>query len=354
MFITAFRLGHGPLITIGDAVASFLALPDSTTKGRCLVSRDEIVKDIRRSRLHGKDLRPPAHPQKAHIQRRKWASSASWDRWTYTVSLFVIALITSFILLDRAIVAIRSFGIPNPLSIKMGSVTPAAIVNGWTIGLNGSPSSRILKSILIANTPQMIFSFLYLNLNGLLTTMWLAKEWSGFATQRKALRTSKPRGLQRSTHFLQLPYKISLPLMVLSGVLHWLISQSLFLAVVAEYNLKGDLVSPVSIASCGYSPIAMIITIVLGVLLVIATIALGQRKYDGSIPLAGSCSLVISAACHPPEWDTDAALKPVLWGVIPSSELGVGGNEVGHCAFTSGEVEPLEEGKEYAGEVKID
>ena len=353
MLITAFRLGSGSLITVGDAVASFLAQPDSTTKGRCLVSRDEIVKEIDRSRLHGKDKWLPAHPQKAHIQRRKWGSSASWDRWIYTVSLFIIALIISFVLLGMAISGIHNFGIPNPLSVKMGQVTPAAIVDGWNIGVNGTPSSRILESILIANTPQMIFSFLYLNLNGLLTTMWLAEEWSGFATQRKALRTSRPRGLQRRTHFLQLPYKISIPLMVLSGLLHWLISQSLFLAIVAEYDLKGNLESPVSIASCGYSPIAMIITIVLGVLLVIATIGLGQRKYNGSIPLAGSCSLAISAACHPPEWDTDAALNPVLWGVIPNSGPGMGGSEVGHCAFTSGEVEALVEGKEYAGEVKI-
>ena len=161
-----------------------------------------------------------------------------------------------------------------------------------------SPSKRIINLILIARTPQLIFSFLYLNLYGLFTTMWLAEEWSDFASQRKALRTSKPRGQQFSAHFLLLPHKISLPLMVLFGVLRWLISRSVFLAVVAEHAPHGKLESLVSRASCGYSSIAMTIIIVLGVLLVLITIAFGKQKYDGSIPLVGSCSLAISAACH--------------------------------------------------------
>jgi hypothetical protein len=240
------------------------------------------------------------------------------------------------------------------LSLHMGAVNPAAIISGWTVGYDGSASDRILASILIANLPQTIFSFLYLNLNSLLTSMWLGEEWSDFATQRKALRTSKPRGQQRSTHFLQLPYKISLPLMILSGALHWLISQSIFLAVVAEYNSLGGLDSPVAIASCGFSPIAMIITVVLGVLLIIATLAVGQRSYNGTIPLVSSCSLAISAACQRPEWDADAAVKPVLWGAMPGGALVGQRDGVGHCAFSSGEVEPLVEGREYAGDIKID
>ena len=354
MFATAFRLGPGGMITIGDALASFLTYPDFTTKGRCLLSRDEAAKEISRQRFHPDRSKPlPPVPTSARIRKRKWASAVSWSRWVFTVSLFVLTLIITSVLLSMAIAGIRDFGTP-PLSIKIGSVSPAAIVTGWAIGGEGSPSSKIIASILIANTPQMIFSFLYLNLNGLLTTMWLAEEWSNFASQRKALRTSKPRGQQRSTHFLQLPYKISLPLIVLSGVLHWLISQSVFLAVVAEYTPSGSLESPVSIASCGYSPIAMIITIVLGVLLVLVTITLGQRKYNGSIPLVGSCSLAISAACHRPAWDTDAAVRSVLWGAIPRAEALIEEDGVGHCAFSSGEVEPLKEGQEYAGKIRID
>ena len=63
------------------------------------------------------------------------------------------------------------------------------------------------------------------------------------------------------------------------------------------------------------------------------------------MPLVGSCSTGISAACHRPDWDTRAYLKGVQWGVIPGAESGTGGK---HCAFTSGEVEPLQEGKAYS------
>ncbi len=177
--------------------------------------------------------------------------------------------------------------------------------------------------------------------------MWLAAEWSDFASERKTLRVSKPKRNQRSTHFLQLPYKIGLPLMVLSGLLHWLISQSIFLAVVAEYSPSGELWNPIVIASCGFSPLAMILVIVFGGSIILATFALGWlRKYDESIPLVGSCSAAIAAACHQPEWDTDASMKAVRWGVVPEMEDEKG---VGHCAFSSGVVEPLLEGKEYAG-----
>lgn len=353
MFITAFRLGTGSLITIGDAVASFLEEPDRHTRGQCLVTRDEAMQTMRIEVYFGDSKPLPAAPKRAKIQRPKWASSVSWLRWIYTISLLALALVVSSVLLHMALGSIREYGLP-PMSIPFGAVNPAAIVTGWGITSKDRPSQSIFVSILVANLPQTIFSFLYLNLNGLLTTMWLADEWSDFAVQRKSLRTSLPRGEQRSKHFLQLPYKISLPVMLLSGVLHWLISQSIFLAVVAEYDPLGELESSVAVATCGFSPAAIIATIVIGAVIVITTIALGQRRYNGSIPLVSSCSLAISAACHRPEWDADAAFKAVQWGVIPARGVVKEESDIGHCSFTSGPVEPLQDGKAYAGDCKLE
>ena len=65
----------------------------------------------------------------------------------------------------------------------------------------------------------------------------------------------------------------------------------------------------------------------------------------------GSCSAAISAACHRPEEDHDAALQPIMWGVV--------GEEIyfeeddrtfGHCAFTSFEIKEPVEGHWYAGQ----
>ena len=70
-------------------------------------------------------------------------------------------------------------------------------------------------------------------------------------------------------------------------------------------------------------------------------------KADGTIcnQVAGSCSVAISAACHRPKDDIDAAYLPVSWGeVSPESE-----DAVGHATFTSLPVQRLTEGHLYAG-----
>ncbi|KIW71268.1 hypothetical protein PV04_03451 [Phialophora macrospora] len=350
MLFVAFRLKDNPLITVGDAVETFLNENDRTTEGLCLLSKKDVM-HATRSRghwsIHGaKGCGDAVSGKPARRQTRRWAAAASRMRWSLTIGFILLALAVCSFLLVFAIRVIELYGF-DIQRIGFGRVTPVTIITGWDVGKKGSPTSMILSSILIANLPQTILSFLYLNLNGLLTSMWLASEWSDFASQRKTLRVSKPKESQRSTHFLQLPYKIAVPLMVLSGLLHWLISQSIFLAVIAEYAPTGRLFDDVAIASCGFSPLAMILVIVFGGLIIVVTVGLGWfRTYDSSIPLVGSCSLAIAAACHQPEWDRDASLKPVQWGVIPDV---VDGKGVGHCAFTSGEVEPLLEGKRYAG-----
>jgi hypothetical protein len=379
MLYVAFRLRDAPLITVGDAVESFLNEPDRTTRGMCLLTKEDVVKSIRKrhrwdqprgggtaaaTALAGKEpdtkplpsLPPPA-PKVARIRKLRWSKSASGLRWSLTMGLILLALITVAALFWFATRSIVGAGF-TILDIGFGKVTPSAIITGWKIGTMGSAANRILSSILVANAPQTIFSFLYLNLNGLLTTLWVASEWSDFATERKTLRVSKPKGAQRSTHFLQLPYKVAMPLMVLSGLLHWMISQAIFLVVLAEYNTDGTLASPVAVASCGFSPLAMVLALVAGIIIVTAVLALAFfRHYDPRMPLAGSCSAAISAACHQPEWDTDAATKPVKWGVVPDSLVGNDDDNeddqrkesVGHCSFTSGNAAPLQDGRRYAG-----
>ena len=39
------------------------------------------------------------------------------------------------------------------------------------------------------------------------------------------------------------------------------------------------------------------------------------------MPIAGPCSAAISAACHRPEEDVDAATKPVMWGTVSSDDV---------------------------------
>lgn len=205
--------------------------------------------------------------------------------------------------------------------------------------LEGSIGLHI--NVLIANLPQLIVSFLLLTYNGLFTGMLLADEWNGYAHERKPLRVTDPNGTQRSTYRLQLPYKYGIPLLIVSAVLHWLVSQSLFLVNVTKYDANGQETTKYSVLPLGYSCIAIITVILLGAVMILLGLLNGFRRYQG-MPLAGSCSAAISAACHRPEEDVDAATKPVMWGVVSSK------NGVGHCCFTSFEVSPPVHGELYA------
>lgn len=76
--------------------------------------------------------------------------------------------------------------------------------------------------------------------------------------------------------------------------------------------------------------------------MLLSLIGLGLRRFKSGMPAASSCSLAISAACHP-ESDPDTPRLPWKWGVMGTSSDGEGG----HCGFSSEEVEMPEEGKIY-------
>lgn len=188
--------------------------------------------------------------------------------------------------------------------------------------------------------------------------MLLGYEWVSFAHSRKGLRVSRPaEGAQRSTYFLQLPYRFALPLMALSGVLHWLVSQSIFLVAIDVYDfdgthgeltLDGDRTG--DFKSTGYSPIAIFTTIMLGAVMTLAAIGIGYMPFKEGMNVAGSCSAAMSAACH--EVDEvdgfDAARSKVQWGVATVNTEGVG-----HCTFSTKEVQMPKAGELYAGRADI-
>jgi hypothetical protein len=177
--------------------------------------------------------------------------------------------------------------------------------------------------------------------------MLLAAEWSTFAHKRKSLRVSDPKPGQKSTYFLQLPYRYAIPLLILSGVLHWSVSQSIFIAQAASFQRNGELKDPAAISTCGYSPVAIIITMIIESCLTAFVAVFGFRRYKPGIPLAGSCSAAISAACHGrSDIDTTA---PLQWGVTREA-----GAQAGHCTFSDRAVDTPREGALYAGCKKRD
>lgn len=221
----------------------------------------------------------------------------------------------------------------------------SSLISG--LGLPSSRPSGLVGAVLLANTPQAILSFLYLLFNGLCTSMLLAYEWGSYQLERKPLRVSDPYGRQRSSYFLQLPYRYAVPLVAMSGVLHWGVSQSLFLARINAMSLGSP--EPAVMSTCGYSPPGMIFTLIMTCLLLLGGVALAYKKIDSDMPIASSCSAAIAAACQTSsldDCDNDPSM-PLQWGVVSSE--GRAPDDVGHCCFTAGQVTPLVEGRLYAG-----
>lgn len=133
-------------------------------------------------------------------------------------------------------------------------------------------------------------------------------------------------------------------------VLHWLVSLSFFVVRITV-RYPSDLIQypPVGntngkeVLTCAWSPIAIITVMILGTILLLLLCLNGCRRYKPGMPLAGSSSAAISAACHRPETDVDAAVLPVRWGSLRTE------GAVGHCCFTSFDSSFPEEGKLYAG-----
>jgi hypothetical protein len=241
------------------------------------------------------------------------------------------------------------FGQPNSRNFIGGLGVPEAGYNA------------LIVSSLVANSPQILLSTIYLFFNALCTRLFLALEWSTYSQRRKPLRVSYPSGHQRSTYFLQIPFRYGIPLLAYSVLLHWLISQSIFLVSI-NYpdnpqfdSLFGPFGPPeTAVISCGYSPLGMILTTIAGASLILLVLFIGYfKRLECGMPLVGNCSAAIAAACHAPEGDS--ALEPVKWGVVPTKELKDFDMDfdgfrdgVQHISFSSGMVSSPVPGHLYA------
>jgi len=345
MLWTLLRQREITLVTLGDGLASYLENPDESTTDRCLLSKKEVLRSSERvtSRTWKTDTPKPVPYSGSHTKR--WYNAVSPKRWTVSMLSCITTLLIVGWLLRIALK--NDNNAPNPIvNYTFGALNPNAVTGFRT----PHGIAALAACVLMANLPQMILSFLYVLYNGLYTSMHLAHEYGGYAAARKPLRVTVPKGAQRSTYWLQLPYAYGVPLIVASATMHWLISQSIFLARVAVWRDDGMESEDPSAAfsAVGYSSSAILSTIVFGTCMLLVVIAISFKRLPGIIPIAGSCSMALAAAAHRPESDVDAAVLPVKWGVVNME----GDDDVGHCCFTSEEVTEPQEGKLYAGHVR--
>lgn len=318
--------GH-PLVTTGDAIQSFLERPDTFTKGRCLAAKyDYDTRSFRRSK---------------EWQPRSEAVFDIWDggRYRWGKAMRARQWVFYMLCVSTAIILAGSFYGPNGLGDGTTESWPSVL----NLGL-GKPhpdyalaftTVDILSGFLSANSPQLIVSYLYLGLSNMLTTMLAMYEWTGFAQSAKGLRVSSPHEntAQRSTYFLSLPYRYAIPMTISVTVLHYFVSEMVFLARLEAYDYDGQFDTNYSTTNIFFSPLAMLLAVSLASAIVLVLIVIGIfRRYPGNIPLAGCCSASIAAACQPgldeEFFEQDLASKKLTWGVVEYN-----GANGGHATF---------------------
>ncbi|KAK0837876.1 hypothetical protein LTS02_017887 [Friedmanniomyces endolithicus] len=343
MVLTLIQNREVALITVGDALASFLKKPDHLTEGRCMLAKIDVEKTLLRSTIPPVSCgqtNPPPPVTYQDATHRRWFAAVSADRWVFTLGLIGVALCAAVALLVRAVYWLKRSLDPNQsvFSLGFGTVDSRATI---VDSLPKSNGAGLAAAVLVANLPQVICSLLYFAYNALFTSMLLSYEYSqyGVGGRRKALRVSSPKGQQRSKYFLHLPYTYSVPLIAISTLLHWLVSQSLFLVRITVSQDASN-----NLSKLGFSCGPILATTIVASVLLLAAPAFGLRKLVSHIPLASACSMALSAACHPPEDDVDAAYLTLRWGAVDDAI-----DSVGHCCFTSQEVRDPRPGRLYAG-----
>lgn len=323
MIWVLFRYDSENLLTsVGDSIESFLKKEDVTTKGICLAEWCDITK-IWRQQGTATTYKP---------MRRYWARSISIGKWV----VFIVLMLTSLGL----IAYFGGLGFKN--TQKRGvSLSFASL---WNLGFKrahqdaiifGEGTTETISMALLANIPQLFLAAVWLTYANTLTSMFLAADWTKFGTAAggQTLMVVSPRGEQRGTWLLGAPLAYAMPILILQIVLHWLVSQSIFVVSVDVFNPDGTPnQDQTRNTTCGYSPIAIIFTLIALGVLILSVVVLACRRFPvGAPPLVATCSAAISAACHlPDEFKRHGvAFGNLKWGQCKDA----GEDEVGHCAL---------------------
>ncbi|KAI1845462.1 hypothetical protein JX266_008320 [Neoarthrinium moseri] len=136
----------------------------------------------------------------------------------------------------------------------------------------------------------------------------MAREWAAMSMDYKPLRVTAPKGKQRSSYWLQLRMKYSIPLLIVSVLLHWLLSNAIYISVgegdyfssLSYDAARGDPTLPSgAVITVGYSMTATLtLGIVFVVLILFPVFSMDRLGLPGGIPMVRTNSFAIAAACH--------------------------------------------------------
>lgn len=329
-FYVAFRLRDTPIVTLGDAIESFIKHPDPYTRGMCLATAHEMAHQFSMATHHTPILRATTFDGTRH----RWFKVVTKRQWALLGILFLIMFAGLIVGLIAGIAELNPSTLSNAIAIDFGAVEAQNLV----FGARPAPgeAAGVLLTALLANTPQAFLSLLYVIYNTIFTLMHIGEDWDMYgahtATTRhklkivsrqqthRYLRVSNPKGTQKSTHFLNLPFRFAIPLVCASGLIHWFMSQTLYLANISVVPRDNEVPMKDEITTVAYAPAGMIALLIMAVLMVVVLIVTGMRRFGGQMPIVASNSAAISAACHvqmPERRRRAMVLRKIAWGEVP-------------------------------------
>ena len=225
---------HKPFVTAGDAICSFMSSPDQTSFGLGPVSSEEIRRSAWKLHRAAAALIPDRQPKElVQCPGRMWKqhkqmyfSVVSLGRWAATAFVSSLVLLAGIGLLISSTDTSTIKDYFTAFQFDANKVLPGTFT--------------LFAAVVSANAFQLAISNAYIFFNNVFTCMRLSAEIADFGVVAKPMRVSEPRGAQRSTYWLQLPYRWSLPLMGTMALLHWLVSEAIFMVDVKVLNVHGQ------------------------------------------------------------------------------------------------------------------
>jgi hypothetical protein len=279
------------LCTLGDAIASFMRDPDPHTKDMGLATKYDFPTKKKEGtwwwqagrkspRVTTSEALSKSHtfltnglsktseiadstswPRRYKKQKRIWLVAATRGRLIGLFFACFFILTFGLVLLSASLPALVRRKIDTTISglwaMGFGKIVE---YNYMVWGLPAPDPWGLLLNVLLANTPQLALSVLYLYYNGVVTMFMVQREFGQMhaASKRRTLRVSEPVGIQRSSYMISLPLRYGLPMSAMSVVMHWLISESVFLARVSALTPEGIYDAMNSFSTCAYSPMPIL------------------------------------------------------------------------------------------------
>ncbi|KAL4914503.1 hypothetical protein BDW62DRAFT_204519 [Aspergillus aurantiobrunneus] len=324
------------MVTLGDAISSFLEEPEPLDKQKTDTQSAQLQSCFV-NRFRGRRNQTVSPKSTAWLPRPSisWFHAVSKRRWILSYTFFLLGL--GFVVSGLIVVLVSLSNQGIPISISeickqgLGQANGFALLQGpWESGLS---LTDFTKQALFTNGLQLLVSCAYLVFNNILSRQLVADEWVRLLNpqDKKSLRVSEPRGLQRDSYMLSMPFKYSVPMMVLFIALHWFVSQAIFIvqATVYQAGSAGVRMPEKDNSRIGYSALGIVLVVAVLVLLFCGLLAYSAVRRYRDVPLEfpglGTCSNAVSAVCHPPKGDSEAYLFPVRMGVVKQQTSGQDG-----------------------------